>query len=164
MGQYLIGLFQGISLLSAVLLGAGTLLCIVEVFVPKIGLTGFLGMVLSGAGFSSYYIDGFKLNQMIGLLAIMALAIGLFMVLELILEGKGVIKNPNRYRLRTYNNTAFNLASLVGRSAKAITNINLGGTIEIDGTLYYAISSQSIAKGCIVQVIGVQNNVLMVKF
>ena len=46
MEQYIINLFQNMSLLTIALLGAGILLCIIEVFVPKVGLSGILGIVL----------------------------------------------------------------------------------------------------------------------
>lgn len=161
MEQYIISLFQNISLLTSVLLGAGILLCIVEVFVPKLGLTGILGIVLLATGMSSYYMDGFKLKQMIGLLSIITLLLAIFICIELVLESKGVIKNPNRHKFRTYKDV--NLNTLVGEFGRAITNIDLGGTIEIDSRLYYAISNTRISVGSVVQVIGVQNNALVVK-
>ena len=161
--HFIIGLFQGISLLTAVLLIMGMLLCVVEVFVPKVGFTGLFGVVLLGSGFSSYYIDGFRLKHIISLLAIITLALALFIMIELILEGKGVIKNPNRYKFRTYSNSNDGLSDLVGKQGKAITNIDLGGTVEINGKLYYAVSNNGIAQGSIVEVIGVQNNALVVK-
>lgn len=163
MGQYVIELFQNMSWLTIALLSAGVLLCVIEVFVPKVGLTGLLGIVLLGCGMSSYYIDGFKLKQMVGMLSIITLLLAIFICIELVLESKGVIKNPNRYKFRTYNEPTTNLNELVGGIGKAITNIDLGGTVEINGNLYYAISNTSIAQGNIVQVIGVQNNTLVVK-
>jgi len=163
MEQYIISLFQDMSLLTIALLGAGILLCIVEVFVPKVGLTGLLGMLLIASGLSSYYIDGFKLKQIVGILSIIALVLAIFICIELVLESKGIIKNPNRYKFRTYNESSASLNDLVGYFGKAVTNIDLGGTIEINGTLYYAVSSSYIAKGSVVQVIGVQNNALVVK-
>ena len=163
MDQYIINLFQDMSLLTVALLGAGLLLCVVEVFLPKFGLSGILGIALIGTGMSSYYIDGFKVKQMVGLLAIITLILAMFIVIELILESKGIIKNPDRYRLRTYNEPYVTLRNMVGRVGKAITNIDLGGTIEIDGKLYYAVSNIIIVKGSMVSVIGVQNNSLVVK-
>ena len=163
MGQYIINLFQDMSLLTIALLSAGMLLCIVEVYVPKVGLTGILGIVLLGVGFSSYYIDGFKLKHMISLLAIVALVLALFIMIELILESKGIIKNPDRYKFRTYSDPTDELRDMVGKKGKAVTNIDLGGTIEINGKLYYAISYSGIAQGSIVEVIGVQNNALVVR-
>lgn len=161
MEQYIIGLFQNISLLTAVLLGAGLLLCVVEVFVPKVGLTGVLGVVLLVCGLSSYHLDGFKLKQLVGLLAIVTLILALFIMIELVLEARGVIKNPNRHQFRTYSKLDLN--DLIGKFGKAVTNIDYGGTIEIDGKLYYAITDVVIAKDKLVQVIGVQNNALVVK-
>ncbi|MBQ7880619.1 MAG: hypothetical protein IJ358_02095 [Clostridia bacterium] len=163
MEQYIIGLFQEMSWLTIALLSAGMLLCIFEVFVPKVGLTGILGIALLCTGMSSYYIDGFKLNQLLGMLSIIALLLAVFIVIELILEAKGVIKNPNRYKLRTYQDDNKHLNELVGSIGKAVTNIDLGGTIEIDGKLYYVISDACIASGSVVQIIGVQNNALVVK-
>ncbi len=161
--EYLIGLFEDMSLLTAVLLGAGVLLCIVETFVPKVGLTGLLGISLLACGISSYYIDGFKFIQIIGIVSIIALILAVFIMIELVLESKGIIRNPNRYKFRTYNDILFSLNDLVGRQAKAITNIDMGGTVEVDGKLYYAISNSAIAQGSVVQIVGVQNNALVVK-
>lgn len=162
MMNYIVNLFQDMSLLTMVLLGAGVLLCIGEVFVPKFGLTGLLGIALLGTGMSSYYIDGFKFSQMVVLLSIIALIIALFVFIELILESKGVIHNPDRRKFRTYSEPS-QLNNLVGRIGKAVTNINLVGTIDIDGKLYYAISSISIERDGLVQVVGVENNTLIVK-
>ena len=163
MEQYIISLFQNMSLLTMALLGAGLLLCIVEVFVPKVGLAGLLGIVLLFTGISSYYIDGFKLKQIVGILSIIALIIAISICIELVFESKGVIKNPNRYKFRTYDKFGTNLNDFIGYYGKAVTNIDLGGTIEINGKLYYAISNQSISAGSFVQVIGVKNNALIVK-
>jgi membrane-bound ClpP family serine protease len=151
------------SILTIALLSAGLLLCVVEVFVPKIGLMGFLGIALLGLGFSSYYIDGFEVKYIIGLLGIVTIILSIFIMIELILESKGIIKNPNRYKLRSYNDNVIHLQSLVGQKGKAVTNIDLGGTIEIGGNLYYATSTSGIVKGSAVEVIGIKNNTLIVK-
>ena len=160
MEQSIIGLFQNISLLTAVLLGAGLLLCIVEVFVPKVGLAGVLGIALLVCGLSSYHLDGFKLKQLVGLLAIIALVLAFFIMIELILESKGVIRNPDRHKFRTYE---VNLNDLVGTTGRAVTNIDFGGTVEVNGKLYYATSNKRIAQGMLIEVVGVYNNSLVVK-
>lgn len=161
MADYIVNLFQGMSILTIALLSAGVLLCIAEIFLPKIGISGILGIILIVSGLSSYYIDGYSISQIICLISFIALLLVIFICFELILEVKGVIKNPNRYKFRTYLNNP--LEDMVGNVGKAITNIDLGGTIEINGELYYAVSNEPIAIGKIVQVIGVQNNSLIVK-
>lgn len=161
MADYIVNLFQGMSILTIALLSAGVLLCIAEIFLPKIGISGILGIILIVSGLSSYYIDGYSISQIICLISFIALLLVIFICFELILEAKGVIKNPNRYKFRTYLNNP--LEDMVGNVGKAITNIDLGGTIEINGELYYAVSNEPIAIGKIVQVIGVQNNSLIVK-
>ena len=100
MQQYIYYLFSNMSLLTAILMGAGVLLCVVEIFVPRIGLTGILGFILIVLGFSSYYIDGFKPNQIISLISIVAFALAVFIMIEMVLESKGIIKNTNRYKFR----------------------------------------------------------------
>ena len=160
MEQYIVGLFQNMSWLTIALLGAGVLLCVVEVFVPKIGLTGVLGVALLVCGLSSYYLDGFKFKQLIGILSIVALVLAVFIMIELVLESKGVIRNPDRHKFRTYE---VNLNDLVGVTGRAITNIDFGGTVEIKGKLYYATSDKYIAQGMLIEVIGVHNNSLVVK-
>ncbi|MFQ6724350.1 MAG: NfeD family protein [Clostridia bacterium] len=161
MEQYIISLFQNMSLLTIVLLSAGMLLTIAEVFMPKIGVTGILGISLLAFGISSYYIDGFKLKQIITIVSIIALILAVFIIIEVVLENKGIIKNPNRYQFRTYYSTN-DLNELVGKTGKALTNIDLGGTIDIDGQLYYATSTSTIEKDSFVEVVGVQNNTLIV--
>lgn len=162
MEQYIIGLFQNISWLTIALLSAGVVLCVVEVFVPKVGLTGLFGIALLICGVSSYRIDGFNFKQIIGIISIIALILAVAILIETILEHKGIIKNPNRYKFRTYN-TENPLKALISKTGNAITNIDLGGTVEVDGKLYYAISSSPIIKDKIVQVVGVQDNALIVK-
>lgn len=162
MQQYIIGLFQDMSWLTIALLGAGILLCSIEVFVPKIGLTGLLGIALLVAGISSYRIDGHGIKYIVGILVIIAGVLAIAITAELILEARGIIRNPNRYKFRNYNNSN-PLQALVGRAGKAITNVDLGGTIEVDGKLYYAISSDVILKDKMVHVVGVQDNALIVK-
>ena len=161
MGQYIIGLFTNMSLLTAILIGAGVLLCAVEIFVPKIGLIGILGCSLVALGFTSYYIDGFAVKQVISLLSIIAFVLALLIMVELILEGKGVIKNPNRHHFRTIK-IQTSLDALVGKEGKAYTNIDKGGTIDVDGKLYYAVSDDIILQGSQVIVVKVESNYLVV--
>ena len=161
MEQYIINLFQNMSLLTGVLLCAGVLLCVAEIFVPKIGLIGVLGMIMIASGLSSYYVDGFGGTQLITMGLIIAVILALFIMIELILESKGVIKNPKRHEFRTYNQPS--LIDLVGKTGFAYTNIDLGGTIDVDGKLYYAISDSPINQGSSVKIIGVDNNSLVVK-
>ena len=161
MEQYIINLFTNMSLLTAILLGVGILLCIVEVFVPQIGLTGILGCSLIVVGFTSYYIDGFKFKQIITLLSIIAFVVALFIMVELILESKGIIKNPHRHKFRTIS-LLHSMDSLVGKVGIAYTNIDKGGTIDIDGKLYYAVSDNYIPQGSQVTVSRVDNNCLVV--
>ncbi len=163
MEKYIIDLFQNMSGLTIALLTAGVMLCIVEVFVPKVGLAGLLGVALTACGLSSYYIDGFKGKQVISLLSIIAFVLAIFIIIELILENKGIIKNPDRYKFRTYQDPVDDLKGLIGKMGKAVTNIDLGGTIEVEGKLYYAISDNALAKGSIVEIIGVKNNSLIVR-
>lgn len=161
MEQYIINLFTNMSLLTAILIGAGVLLCVVEVFVPKIGLTGILGCLLVVLGLSSYYIDGFKPNQVISLISIIAFALAVCITIELILESKGIIKNPHRHKFRAIN-IQHTLNLLVGKVGKAYTNINQGGTVDINGRLYYALSSNFIPQGSEVLVVAIDNNYLIV--
>ena len=161
MEQYIIHLFNNMSLLTAILIGAGVLLCLVEIFVPKIGLTGILGCLLVVLGLSSYYIDGFKPNQIISLISIIAFVLAIFIMIEMVLESKGIIKNPNRHKFRTIN-TQQSLDTLVGKVGKAYTNIDKGGTIDVDGKLYYAVSDNFIAQGNFVVVTKAGNNYLVV--
>lgn len=161
MEQYIVSLFTNMSLLTAILLGAGVLLCIVEVFVPQIGLTGILGCSLVVVGFTSYYIDGFSVSQIVTLLSIISIFMALFIMIELVLENKGIIKNPHRHQFRTIklNNS---LDSLVGKQGVAYTNIDKGGTIDINGKLYYALSDNFIAQGSKIVVVATENNYLIV--
>jgi membrane-bound ClpP family serine protease len=134
----------------------------VEIFIPKVGFTGLLGMALMICGFSSYYIDGFKIYQIVSIVIIITFILAFCIMLELILESKNIINNPDRYKFRTYNEQS-QLSELVGKTGRAVTNIDFGGTIDIGGKLYYSISSNVIAKGTNVQVIGINNNTLIVK-
>ena len=161
MEQYILNLFTNMSLLTAILIGVGVLLCVVEIFVPKIGLTGILGFVLIVLGFTSYYIDGFKPNQIISLVSIIAFVLAVFIMIEMILESKGVIKNPHRRKFRTIG-AHQTFETLIGKVGKAYTNIDKGGTIDIDGKLYYAVSNNFIPQGASVTIVTADNNYLVV--
>ena len=161
MEQYIINLFQNMSLLTVVLICAGVLLCVAEIFVPKIGLIGVLGAIMITSGLSSYYVDGFRVAQLITMGLIITVILAIFIMIELILESKGVIKNPKRHEFRTYNQPS--LIDLVGKTGLAYTNIDLGGTIDVEGRLYYATSSSPIKQGSVVKIIAVDNNSLVVK-
>lgn len=160
--EYFVNMFDGISLLTAVLLSAGILLCIAEIFVPKIGLTGFLGIIILILGGSSYYIDGFKLKYFIGLITIIMLVLSLAICIELVLEATHKISNPDRYKFRTHHAKP-DLTRLIGSFAKAVTNIDMGGTVEINGKMYYAIANTKIEAGKLVEVIGVNGTALIVR-
>ena len=161
MEHFVIELFNNMSLLTAILIGVGILLCVVEIFVPKIGVTGILGFSLVIFGFTSYYIDGYKIKHIITLLSIIAFVIAIFIMIELVLESKGIIKNPHRRKFRTISiQQSFN--SLIGKVGKAYTNIDMGGTIDVDGKLYYALSDTFITQGSEVSVVAVDGNSLVV--
>lgn len=160
--EYFVNMFEGISLLTAVLLSAGVLLCLVEVFLPKIGLSGFLGIIILILGISSYYIDGFRWKYLIGLATMIMLVLSLAISIELILEANHKISNPDRYKLRTYH-PQDELAQLIGSFAKTVTNIDMGGTVEVNGKMFYAIANTKIDAGKLVEVIGVNGTALIVR-
>ena len=82
-------------------------------------------------------------------------------MIELVLESKGIIKNPHRRKFRTIS-IQQSLNSLIGKVGKAYTNIDMGGTIDVDGKLYYALSDTFITQGSEVSVVAVDGNSLVV--
>lgn len=160
--NYFVNMFEGISLLTAVLLSAGVLLCLAEIFLPKIGFSGLLGFLMLLTGFSSYYIDGYRWKYIVGLGTIIMLLLCVAICVELICEAKGKIHNPNRYQLRTYPLNK-DLTTLIGSFATAVTNIDLGGTVSINDKMYYAIANSPIPAGKLVEVIGVNGSALIVR-
>lgn len=160
--NYFINMFEGMSLLTAVLLSAGVLLCIAEIFLPKIGFSGFLGFFMFLAGISSYYIDGFGWKYIVGLSTMVMLLLSLAICIELLCEAKGKIHNPDRYKLRTYP-LHQDLTSLIGSFATAVTNIDLGGTVAINDKMYYAIANNPISAGKLVEVIGTNGSAIIVR-
>lgn len=154
-------MFASMGILTAVLLSAGVLLCLIEVFVPKFGITGVLGIFMVVLGASSYYIDGVQWKYFIGLVTIIMLVLSIAICIELVLEARHKISNPNRHQFRTYKDVP--LTSLIGSFAKAVTNIDMGGTIEINGKMYYAIANAKVDAGKLVEVIGVNGTALIVR-
>lgn len=160
--EYFLDMFNGMSLLTAVLLSAGLLLCLAEVFLPKVGLSGLLGVVMLALGVSSYYIDGANWKYIVGIATIAMLVLSIAICIELVLESKGKIRNPNRRKIRTYP-LQEDLTGLIGNFAKAVTNIDMGGTVEINGKMYYAMANSRVEAGKIVEVIGVNGTALIVR-
>ena len=163
MGQYIINLFQGMSWLTISLLLAGVLLCAVEVFVPKFGLAGWLGIGLTLIGISSYYIDGFKFIQIVGILVIIALFLAFVILIDVIIKGFKDKKEKEAKERLSFENSDAEFKILMWKYGKAVSRISKGGTVEIGNNLYYAISNEIISEGTMIQVIGVQNNALVVK-
>ena len=133
MEQYIVGLFQNMSILTIALLSAGVLLCVIEVFVPKVGLSGLLGISLVVTGMSSYYLDGFKVKQMVGLLSIIALVLAIFIFVELLLEAKKQTGLPIVTEIMNINHLdLFENVDIIQVGARNMQNFDLlkelGGT------------------------------------
>ena len=65
MWEEFVALFSGYGVIPMIIMFAGVLLCIIEVFVPGIGIFGILGGIFSVGGIVARSIMGATVNQII---------------------------------------------------------------------------------------------------
>ena len=148
MGNIFVTLFAQMSWVTYVLLAVGLILVIIEFFVPGYGVFGGIGIAALVAGIISRVVaQGLSVDQICGYIGILVLIIiGIlllvFSILSLSLDkgnGKFIFGNKNKeFNLLKEKNAE--LKTLVGKNGVAITDLNPGGKVMIDGLGFDAIS------------------------
>lgn len=162
-------IFTKMQWVPAILLITGAVLMIVEIFVPGFGFFGISGIVSLIAGIVVRICQGLNITQSLSLILIV-LGFFVFVVGFMVYGAQyGILGKSGLFERRTtlsqdYNVPDRKIKKLVGRSGKAITNLDLAGKAKIRGDIYNVISISSyIEKGSNVKVVEIKDNEIMVR-
>lgn len=162
-------IFTGMHWVSAMLLIVGAVLVIVEIFVPGFGFFGISGSLSIVAGTVVRICQGLNLTQS---LTLILLVIGFFVfVIAIMIYGAqyGILGKTGLFERRStlskdYNEADRKIKKLVGKSGKAVSNLDLAGQAKIRGTIYDVVSISSyIEKGSNIKVVEIKDNNIMVR-
>lgn len=162
-------IFTQMSWVSALLLIVGAVFVIIEFFVPGFGFWGIAGALSIVAGAVVRICQGLSLEQS---LAFALMLLGCFVVVSFsfIISAKfGILGHTGLVERKSslspnYNVTAKELRKLVGRSGKAITNLDLAGKAKIRGKVYDVISINAyIEKNAHIKVVQIRDNEILVR-
>ncbi|MBR6778653.1 MAG: hypothetical protein IKM43_00655 [Clostridia bacterium] len=164
----LLAIFTQMSWVAAILLIVGVVLIGIEAFVPGFGFFGVGGTVSLIAGIIVRICQGLNVEQS---MAFILLCLAVFIVFGLIfvfsarfgLFGRNLFEKSSTLD-KNYNVPERKIKKLVGKSGKAITDINLGGKAKIRGKIYDVQSLSSfIETGSNIKVVDIKNNILVVR-
>ena len=165
----LLEIFTQMHWVSALLLIVGAILVIVEIFVPGFGFFGISGSLSVVAGVVVRICQGLNLEQS---LTLILLVIGFFVfVVAIMIYGAqyGILGRTGLFERRTtlpkdYNETDRRIKKLVGKSGKAVSNLDLAGQAKIRVKLYEVVSISSyIEKGSNIKVVEIKDDTIMVR-
>lgn len=162
-------IFTQMSWIAALLLIAGAVFLIVELFVPGFGFFGITGILSLIAGVVVRICQGLNVTQSI---ALVLMCLGFFVVASMIMIGSathGLLGKTGLFERRSSLSEDYNVVSkqyrkLVGKSGKAITKIDLAGKAKINGKIYDVQSINSfIEVGQHIKVVEIKDNTIMVR-
>ncbi len=165
----LTSIFTEMSWISGTLLCIGLLFVIVEVFVPGFGFFGISGLLSLIAGIVVRIIEGLSIEQSFALILIAFGVIALGTLFIVFSAKYGILGRTGFFENRTtiskdYNKVDKEHRKLVGKSGKAISDLNLGGQAKIKGKIYEVQSISSfIARGSNIKVVSIKDNCIMVR-
>ncbi len=164
-----IEIFTLMHWVPALFLIVGALLMIVEMFVSGFGAFGISGTASIVIGVIVRICMGLNLTQSLSLILIV-LALYVVVVAVMVYGAQyGILGKTGLFERRStlskdYNEVDRKTKKLVGKSGKAITNLDLAGKAKIKGEIYDVVSISSyIEKGANVKVVEIQDNAIMVR-
>lgn len=165
----LTSIFTEMSWISGGLLCLGLLFVIVEVFLPGFGFFGVTGLVSLLAGIIVRIVEGLSFEQSLALILMVlgVIAIGSMLLIfsaRYGMLGRAGLVETKPSLSKNYNKPDKEYRKLVGKSGKAISNLNLGGQAKIKGKIYNVQSISSyIPMGSHVKVVSIEDNTIMVR-
>ena len=162
-------IFTQMQWVAALLLIVGAVMLIVEIFVPGFGFWGIMGTISLIAGIIVRICQGLNLTQSLSLFLVV-LGFFVFVVAFMIYGAQyGILGKTGLFERRStlskdYNKADRQIRKLVGRSGKAISNLDLAGQAKIRGKIYEVVSiSNYIEKGANVKVVEIKDNTILVR-
>lgn len=162
-------IFTEMQWVPALLLILGAVMLIVEIFVPGFGFFGIAGTISLIAGIIVRICQGLNLTQSLSLFLVV-LGFFVFVVAFMIYGVQyGILGKTGLFERRSTLSTDYNkpdrqIRKLVGKSGKAISNLDLAGQAKIRGRIYDVVSISSfIEKGSNIKVVEIKDNSIMVR-
>jgi len=162
-------IFTQMNWIPALLLILGVVFMVVEMFVSGFGFFGVSGIVSIIAGVVVRICQGLNLTQSLSLILIV-LGFFVFIVMLMIYGAQyGILGKTGLFERRStlsadYNKTDRKIRKLVGKSGKAVSNLDLAGKAKIKGKIYDVQSISSyIEKGSNIKVVEIKDNTIMVR-
>lgn len=162
-------IFTEMQWVPAMLLIVGAVMLIVEIFVPGFGFFGITGTISLIVGIIVRICQGLNLTQSLSLFLVV-LGFFVFVVAFMIYGAQyGILGKTGLFERRStlskdYNRADRQIRKLVGRSGKAISNLDLAGQAKIRGKIYDVVSISSyIEKGSNIKVVEIRDNSIMVR-
>lgn len=165
----IVALFEGYGAIPMIIMLAGIVLCIVEVFVPGFGAFGITGLSLSVCGIVVRMIMGASLTQFL-IMILSAISLVVLAILIMLISAKaGAIRRSPLIENKTsisvnYGSDDKKLLKMLGKVTFATTEFKPSGKFDYNGEIFEArTNGEFIAKGSKIQIIEIQADKIIVK-
>ncbi len=164
-----LNIFTEMNWISAMLLIIGAVFVTIEVFVPNFGFFGVTGMLALIAGVVVRIVQGLNLTQSLVLILIVIGFVAISVLKLLFSANFGLMGWAGFFEKKStlsvnYNKPDKEIKKLIGKSGKAVTDLNLAGVAKIKGKLYNVQSVSSyINEGANIKVVAIENNEIKVR-
>lgn len=162
-------IFTEMHWVPALLLIVGLVMMVVEIFVSGFGFFGISGILSLIAGVVVRICMGLNLSQSLTLILLVIGALALIVMVMIWGAQYGFLGKSGLFERGTtlskdYNKVDRSMKKLVGKSGKAISNLDLAGQAKIKGKIYDVVSISSyIEKGSNIKVVEIKDNTIMVR-
>ena len=162
-------IFTEMHWVPALLLIAGLVMMIVEIFVSGFGFFGVTGILSLVSGVIVRICFGLNISQSLTLiLMVLGFLVLVFMVMvwgaQYGILGKTGLFERSTTLSKDYDRADRELRKLVGKNGKTISKLDLGGKAKIRGKIYDVVSISSfIEPGKNIRVVEIKDNTIMVR-
>lgn len=164
-----IALFSGYGAIPMIIMFAGVILCIVEVFVPGFGILGILGGIFSVGGIVARSIMGATFAQILYMILVDVSLVCLSIILMIISTRCGFIRHSSLVESKTsisvnYGKDNKQLLKMLGKTTFATTEFKPTGKFNYNGETYEATTyGEFIQKGEKIQIVEVKADKIFVR-
>lgn len=164
-----IALFSGYGAIPMIIMFAGVILCIVEVFVPGFGIFGILGGIFSVGGIVARSIMGATFVQILYMILVDVSLVCLSIILMIISTRCGFIRHSSLVESKTsisvnYGKDNKQLLKMLGKTTFATTEFKPTGKFNYNGETYEATTyGEFIQKGEKIQIVEVKADKIFVR-
>ena len=166
-------LFAGYGAIPMAIICLGTLLCIIEVFVPGFGYLGIAGGAIAIGGIIARMVMGVSVIQLLCMVVMVVLLILLAMLIMVILAKLGLVEYSPllNHKAKKVSGDSANsnihkkpYVRIIGKTTVADTDFNPTGKFTYSKAVYEATTyGELISKGEKIKIVEVKDNTIYVK-